>query len=165
MMKMFAKILLIMLAFMLVFSTQSCSNKSYTSVKTDSTVVTSSVVARDTIIKVKADSIELKIPLEELFKKDLKPKKASNSRMSVSVKSDGKNAIIDCRSAELEVIAKLLDTNTKILQKMNTSISDYGSKEDKKDLPWYKSWLMWSGALFWLIVLSVVFRYVYKLFF
>ncbi len=139
---------------MLVLSVSSCSKQSYSTVKSDSTVVTKTITKRDTLIIVPGDSVKISIPIYEL--KQGKPQeekvfKSANGRNSVVVKSDGKDLIIDSKCDAFSMIAQILDTNTKLIRQISDKQEEVKEKEVEKKLAWWQSTLMWSGAFLWFI--------------
>ncbi len=140
---------------MLILSVSSCSKQSYSTVKSDSTVVTRTITKRDTLIAVPGDSVKIRIPIYEL-KSGTPDKekifKSANGRSTISVKSDGKDLVIDSKCEAFSLLAQLLDTNTKLIRQIADKQEIKSEKEVEKKLAWWQSTLMWSGAFLWVLM-------------
>lgn len=144
----------------LIISLASCSKKMLppketTVVIKDSIIERERIVYRDTVITLPGDTTEISfaIPCPEV----VVDQKASNGRMKLTVKSDGKgNVKVNCNSDSLILVIKGLETIIKEKEKYNSNKTTIKIPypveviKTKRPKSWWWLLLIFIGETFWI---------------
>lgn len=146
------RILVVLL--LIVTSCKSSKEMASTSTSTvkDSISTVVSIVPHDTIIKVAAESAQIRVPISELSEK---PILKTAGKITASVKKVDNTVEVDCHTEEYELKIALLN---KIISTYKQQVKETKSVEKVpvKYIPKVVKLLAWCGAFFLVVIIAGV---------